>query len=72
MKSCFELNVNFEDSNNEVMLKSFLNVFVFDNVFYLVWMCFDCGVYGLDGLKCLEYVCNWVENMYRIFLNIVI
>ncbi|XP_068762741.1 BLOC-2 complex member HPS5-like isoform X1 [Montipora capricornis] len=71
-KSCYELNANSEDSNNEVTLKSFLNAPAFDNVSYLARMCFDCGVYGLDGLKCLEYACNRVENMHRNSSNIVI
>ena len=58
MKSCIELNVNHDDSHTEIDLKSFLDGSAFDDVSYLAQMCFDCGVYGLEGLELLDDVYN--------------
>ena len=71
-KSCFELNANWKDSNAEIELKSFLNEDVFGNVSYLTQMCFDCGVYGLEGLKCVEDAQNVAENTNKLSPNLEI
>lgn len=71
-KSCFELNANWKDSNAESELRSFLNGDVFGNVSYLTQMCFDCGVYGLEGLKCVEDAQNVAENTNKLSSNLEI
>lgn len=65
-KSCFELNATWKNSNAEIELKSFLNEDAFGNVSYLTQMCFDCGVYGLEGLKCVEDAQNVAENTNKL------
>ena len=52
--SCFELNTNNNGSNTEIGLKSFMSGSAFHDVSYLTQMCFDCGVYGVEGLESLE------------------
>jgi len=69
-KSCFELNANWKDSNAEIELKSFLNEDVFGNVSYLTQMCFDCGVYGLEGLRCVENAQNVAEITNKLSPNL--
>ena len=53
-KSCFELNTNNNGSNSEIDLKSFMSGSAFHDVSHLTQMCFDCGVYGVEGLESLE------------------
>lgn len=69
-KSCFELNADWKYSNAEIELKSFLNEDVFGNVSYLTQMCFDCGVYGLEGLRCVENAQNVAENTNKLSPNL--
>lgn len=54
MKSCYEFNKNIDKNNIKVDLKLFFDEFVFGDVVYLIRMCFDCGVFGVEGMVCLE------------------
>ena len=51
MKSCLEMT-DGDDSG----LKCFLSATAFEDVSYLAQMCFDCGVYGGEGLQSFEDV----------------
>lgn len=51
MKSCLEMT-DGDDSG----LKRFLSATAFEDVSYLAQMCFDCGVYGGEGLQSFEDV----------------
>ena len=66
------MNANWKESNREIELKSFLNEDAFGNVSYLTQMCFDCGVYGLEGLKCVEEAQNVAENTSKLSPNLEI
>lgn len=56
MKSCLELNKNSEGNDTKIDLKYFLDGPAFADVSYLAKMCFDCGVYGLEGMGSLHDV----------------
>ncbi len=56
MKSCLELNRNIEANDTKIDLKYFLDGPAFADVSYLARMCFDCGVYGLEGMESLQDV----------------
>ena len=56
MKSCLELNKSNEGNNATIDLKYFLDGMAFADVSYLARMCFDCGVYGLEGMESLQDV----------------
>ena len=51
IKSCLEMT-DGDDSG----LKRFLSATAFEDVSYLAQMCFDCGVYGSEGLQSFEDV----------------
>ncbi|KAJ7369971.1 Hermansky-Pudlak syndrome 5 [Desmophyllum pertusum] len=55
-KSCLELNKNTDDNNTKIDLKYFLDGPAFADVSYLARMCFDCGVYGLEGMESFQDV----------------
>lgn len=58
-KSCLELNKNSDGNNTNIDLKYFLDGPAFADVSYLARMCFDCGVYGLEGMEPFQDVfCN--------------
>ena len=54
MKSCLDLSKNHEGNNDNIDLKYFLDGPAFADVSYLTRMCFDCGVYGLEGMGSLQ------------------
>ena len=54
MKSCHEFNKNIDENNTKVDLKLFLDEPAFGDVAHLTRMCFDCGVFGVEGMVCLE------------------
>ena len=54
MKSCLEMNKNDDGNNTYLDLKYFLDEPAFADVAYLTRMCFDCGVYGIESMKCFE------------------
>lgn len=56
MKSCLDLSKNHEGNNDNIDLKYFLDGPAFADVSYLARMCFDCGVYGLEGMESLQEV----------------
>lgn len=56
MKSCLQLNKSNEGNNATIDLKYFLDGLAFADVSYLARMCFDCGVYGLEGMESLQDV----------------
>ena len=65
MKSCLELSMNDNETNTEISLKYFLKETAFEDVSYLAQMCFDCGVYGLEGLQSLEDFSNNKKTMRK-------
>ena len=56
MKSCLEMTDRDDSGSNNNGLKRFLSATAFEDVSYLAQMCFDCGVYGSEGLQSFEDV----------------
>lgn len=56
MKSCLEMTDRDNSGSNNNGLKRFLSATAFEDVSYLAQMCFDCGVYGSEGLQSFEDV----------------
>ena len=56
MKSCLEMTDRDDSGSNDNGLKRFLSATAFEDVSYLAQMCFDCGVYGSEGLQSFEDV----------------
>lgn len=56
MKSCLEMTDRDDSGSNDNGLKRFLSATAFEDVSYLAQMCFDCGVYGSEGLQTLVNV----------------
>ena len=56
MKSCLEMTDRVDSGSNNNGLKRFLSATAFEDVSYLAQMCFDCGVYGSEGLQSFEDV----------------
>lgn len=56
MKSCVEMTDRDDSGSNDNGLKRFLSATAFEDVSYLAQMCFDCGVYGSEGLQSFEDV----------------
>ena len=54
MKSCLEMTDRDDSGSNDNDLKRFLSTTAFEDVSYLAQMCFDCGVYGSEGLQSFE------------------
>ena len=54
MKSCLEMTERDDSGSNDNGLKRFLSATAFEDVSYLAQMCFDCGVYGSEGLRSFE------------------
>ena len=53
MKSCLEMTHREDSGSEDNSLKRFLSATAFEDVSYLAQMCFDCGVYGSEGLQSL-------------------
>ena len=56
MKSCLEMTDRDDSGSNNNGVKRFLSATAFEDVSYLAQMCFDCGVYGSEGLQSFEDV----------------
>lgn len=56
MKNCLEMANRADSGSNDNGLKGFLSATAFEDVSYLAQMCFDCGVYGSEGLQSFEDV----------------
>lgn len=62
LKSCHELKASINGSDTAIALTTFLDASAFDDISYLTQMCFDCGVYGREGLDALDDAQNQTET----------
>ena len=62
LKSCHELKASINGSDTAIALTTFLDASAFDDISYLTQMCFDCGVYGLEGLDALDDAHNQTKT----------